>query len=309
MKWAVDAGSFKFELATLSQTVFPFVPGKATGIVTTTRITHATPAAAYAHIATRKWESEIQNETKGTCKDIAKQLIEDSPGSELNVILGGGRGHFLPTTQFDPKGIRSNGELKAMKGNRKDGRNLVRDWLTIRRKSGLSANQYAFVNSTRTLRSVNYDKLDYLFGLFNYSHMEYEQLRDRSDDGEPSLTEMTEAAIRVLSRKPKGFVLLVEGGRIDHAHHNGFANMALHETIEFNRAIRRAREMVTMEDTLILVTADHSHTLTINGYPVRGNPIQGIGGIDNHDEPYTTLMYGNGPGHRDLPLNANDLCK
>ena len=111
---------------------------------------------------------------------------------------------------------------------------------------------------------------------------------------------MTEAAIRVLlnqHQSQEGFVLLVEGGRIDHAHHRGYANLALYETVEFDRAIRRAREMLPPEDTLILVTADHSHGLTINGYPERGNPISGYAGDDGDHIPFTTLMYSNGPGY------------
>lgn len=129
--------------------------------------------------------------------------------------------------------------------------------------------------------------------------MEYDQLRDKGPNGEPSLTEMTEAAIRILQSQPgdQGFVLLVEGGRIDHAHHEGYSNMAMYETVEFDRAIRRARELLPMEETLVLVTADHSHGLTINGYPTRGNPINGWAGEDADNIPMTTLMYSTGPGH------------
>ena len=110
---------------------------------------------------------------------------------------------------------------------------------------------------------------------------------------------MTEAAIRVLVNQggDQGFVLLVEGGRIDHAHHDGFANMALQETVEFDRAIRKARELLPADDTLFLVTADHSHGFTINGYPDRGNPISGFAGEDSENVHYTTLMYATGPGY------------
>ena len=110
---------------------------------------------------------------------------------------------------------------------------------------------------------------------------------------------MTEAAIRLLTAQSgdRGFVLLVESGRIDHAHHDGYANLALHETVEFDRAIRRARAMLPADDTLFVVTADHSHGFTINGFPERGNPISGFAGEDSDEVPYTTLMYATGPGY------------
>jgi alkaline phosphatase len=105
-------------------------------------------------------------------------------------------------------------------------------------------------------------------------------------------------------------VLLVEGGRIDHAHHWGNAYRALDETIALSDAVRVADTMTSADDTLILVTADHSHTLTFAGYPVRGNPIlgkvRGTSGEEGdasqyaHDalgKPYTTLSYANGPGY------------
>ena len=73
-----------------------------------------------------------------------------------------------------------------------------------------------------------------------------------------------------------GFVLMVEGGRIDHAHHAGNAARALIDTVAFDAAIQKALDMTSREDTLIVVTADHSHSMTINGYPKRGNPILGL---------------------------------
>jgi alkaline phosphatase len=121
---------------------------------------------------------------------------------------------------------------------------------------------------------------------------------------------MTEKAIRLLQRGPKGFVLMVEGGRIDHGHHAGSAYLALHDAIAFSDAVERALALVNSDDTLVVVTADHSHVFTIGGYPTRGNPLLGrVGGNDEHGErsaermsdagglPYTTLGYGNGPGY------------
>jgi alkaline phosphatase len=102
---------------------------------------------------------------------------------------------------------------------------------------------------------------------------------------------------------------MVEAGRIDHGHHAGNAKRALTDAIELSRAVQRAAELVG-DDTLIIVTADHSHTLTMAGYPTRGNPILGLV-VTNDDatglpasgpakakdgKPYTTLGYANGSG-------------
>jgi alkaline phosphatase len=141
-----------------------------------------------------------------------------------------------------------------------------------------------------------------VLGLFAASHMSYESARPRGADGEPSLADMTAAAIRRLSREPNGYVLLVEGGRIDHAHHDGRAADALSETVAYDEAIRTALEMTSREDTLIIATADHSHTLTMAGYAQRGNPILGLSADASglararDGRPYTTLGYANGPG-------------
>ena len=139
--------------------------------------------------------------------------------------------------------------------------------------------------------------------------MHFSADRARDTAGEPTLAEMTTAAIRTLQRQGDGFVLLVEGGRIDHAHHDGNARRALEETIAFSDAVAAADALTSADDTLILVTADHAHTMHFAGYPLRGNPIlgkvQGISGedlgdseyaIDKHGLPYTTLGYANGPG-------------
>lgn len=193
--------------------------GKSTGLVTNTRITHATPAAAYAHVANRRWECDsnmpqMNSGVSSHCKDIARQLIEDSPGNELNVVLGGGRRCFFGNDTRDP------GNQRAF-GQRADGRNLIDSWIKNRRS--LNETNFAFVNSSRELRSVELDKTDYLLGLFSFSHMSYDELRDQSDDGEPSLAEMTVTAIQLLSKNPQGFVLVIESGRIDHAHHENVA--------------------------------------------------------------------------------------
>ena len=94
-----------------------------------------------------------------------------------------------------------------------------------------------------------------------------------------------------------------KGGRIDHAHHAGQAGRALSETVAFDQAVGAALSMVDLKDTLVIVTADHSHGLTISGYPARNNPILGVvkdaqGKIEKADDgkPYTALTYATGPG-------------
>lgn len=86
---------------------------------------------------------------------------------------------------------------------------------------------------------------------------------------EPTLTKMVEKAIEVLSKNENGFFLFVESGRIDDAHHLNHARYALDETAELSKAVAMARAKLSVDDTLMLVTADHSHTMTYNGYPVR----------------------------------------
>lgn len=283
LKWAVDAG-------------------KHAGVVTTARVTHATPAASYAHSAFRDWENDAQlpREMDSNCKDIARQLIEDEPGRHLRVILGGGRKHFLPKSFVD--------QASNQNGGRND-ENLIDKWLKMRKAEGLQSQQYKWINSTKGLHEVvskYLDRIEYLFGLFNYSHMAFEEERDKSPDGEPSLTDMTTAAIRILSKNKNGFVLLVEGARIDHAHHKNLAGMALRETVSMDEAVEAAAKIVDMDETLIVVTADHSHTLSMNGYPVRGQNILGLTAQnDSTGVPIETLMYGNGPGHQSVRQAIN----
>ncbi len=267
--------------------------GMATGIVSTARLTHATPAATYAHVPTRGWENDSAMPAEAVqagCHDIARQFVETPFGGPV-VALGGGRAQFMPRTSADP----------ADAGKRADGRDLPAEWLAAHPGG-------AYVRNTRQLRDAA--DAPRLFGLFNRDHMEFDHDRDTSPQGEPDLAEMTRAAIRTLSRSPDGYVLLVEGARIDMANHFGNAFRALDETISLSRAVQAAIDATSADDTLILVTADHSHTLNFVGYPVRGNPILGkVRGRSSFDGkpgalakdgtglPYTTLGYANGPGY------------
>lgn len=272
--------------------------GLSTGVVTTTRVTHATPAACYAHSPDRDWESDADlAEAARTAgfPDIARQLLEFAEGDGLEVVLGGGRRAFLPRKAADP-------EYPHLFGARLDGRDLTAEWL---KRPGA-----AYVWNREQFAAVDPERSRRLLGLFEPSHMQYESDRSADLAGEPSLSEMTAKAIDVLARNDKGFFLMVEGGRIDHAHHAGNAYRALTDTIEFSSAVAVALKKTRRKETLLIVTADHSHVFTMAGYPTRGNPILGkVVGNDEHGArksaptkdalglPYATLGYANGPGY------------
>jgi len=271
--------------------------GLDTGVVTTTRITHATPAATYAHASNRDWENDAELSSSARaagCKDIARQFLEAAVGEGPVVAMGGGRGNFQPSSEADP-------EYPALRGQRADGRDLVAEWQ--QRHPGA---RYAW--NARQLAALDPATTPRLLALFEPEHMQYEHERAGDAGGEPSLAEMTRFAIARLRTNPRGYVLVVEGGKIDHAHHAGNAFRALDETIAFSDAVRAARAASSADDTLILVTADHSHSLSFVGYPRRGNPILGkVVEADAKDAqdyardllglPYTTLSYANGPGY------------
>ncbi|MEE6522534.1 hypothetical protein FKM82_021119, partial [Ascaphus truei] len=132
-------------------------------------------------------------------------------------------------------------------------------------------------------------------GLFEPGDMKYELNRNASSD--PSIVELTDKAVRLLRRNPLGFYLFVEGGRIDHGHHDGKARHALTEGVMFDRAIHRAGQLTDETDTLTVVTADHSHVFTFGGYTLRGSSIFGLAPKKADDKKsYTSILYANGPG-------------
>jgi alkaline phosphatase len=267
--------------------------GLSTGIVTTARVTHATPAVNYAHTANRDWESDADLPAGAGVADIAAQLVAAQRRYGIEVVLGGGRMPFMPATASDP-------EYPTHHGCREDGRSLIDEWLGARPAS-------AYVWNRRQLAAIDSRSTRHLLGLFEPSHMQYEADRRAAD--EPSLAEMTTKAIEILQKNRKGFYLMVEGGRIDHAHHAGNAYRALTDTIALSDAVRAAQELTDPRDTLIIVTADHSHVFTLAGYPKRGNPILGLvvepgrtrPELAHDGKPYATLGYMNGPGHAALP--------
>ena len=208
--------------------------GKATGLVTTSGITDATPAGFFAHVEKRSEEEKI-----------AAQLVK----SDVNILLGGRKGFFLP---------------EAEKGKRKDGKNL----LIEARQNG-----YAVVETAEEMKKAEGRKI---LGLFNNGDMLFEI--DRMGSTEPSLSEMTSKAIEVLSQDPDGFFLMVEGGRIDHAaHHNDIAAV-IHDVMAFDGAIRVAYDFQKNHpETLLIITADHeTGGLAIISYAHAGSDYAGI---------------------------------
>ncbi|MCB2113454.1 MAG: alkaline phosphatase [Parvularculaceae bacterium] len=272
--------------------------GLATGIVSTSALTDATPAAFYAHAPSRRWQADIDlpdEAVRNGCTDIARQLIEFSHGDGVDVALGGGRRPFLPAGQADP-------EDAEITGARRDGRDLTAEWTA-------KGNNRLYVWDRKSFDAVDPAGAPKLLGLFEPTVMKYET--DRADDaaGEPSIVEMTEKAIEILKNGDNGFFLMVEGGRIDHAHHQNNAARALREAQIFAEAVAKADAMTDDKDTLIIVTADHAHTLTFAGYPRKGANILGLVAASPEDEnqregyalagdgkTYTTLGYAMGPG-------------
>ena len=296
--------------------------GMSTGTVSTARLTHATPAASYSHSSDRDFEDDGKlakawKDPTG-CKDIARQLIEFPFGDGIEVAMGGGRRHFIPKEMEDP-------EDAPKKGSRTDKRDLTKEWVKKYKKKDdgwvldedlakewvkkYKSKGSAYVWNQKQFDAIDPAKTNALLGLFNRSHMQYEANRVTKDKGgEPSLAEMTAKAIDILSKNPNGFYLQVEAGRIDHANHATSAYRMMHDTIAFSNAIEVALKKVDTRETLIIVTADHSHVLVISGYPTRGNPILGKvvynskqGGVSEGKPkladdklPWTTLGYYNG---------------
>ena len=260
--------------------------GLSVGIVVTARVTHATPGSSYAHCPERNWEASVPaEEAAHGCIDIAQQLIDfQKENGGIDVVLGGGRRNFIPDTQNDV-------EYPNTKGSRIDNRDLIQEWKSLNLKNS------AYVWNMSDFNAIDPKKTDHLFGLFEPSHMQYEYQRNKGPSGEPSISEMTRKAIQILERNPKGYFLLVESGRIDHGHHAGKAYRALTEAVAMDEAVVVAQKMTDEDKTLIVVTADHGHTMSMSGYPKRGNPIFGLtGAIGKDSKPYTTLGYANGPG-------------
>lgn len=249
--------------------------GKSVGAVTTTELTHATPAATYAHICHRD-----------AAYAIAEQAVPGGAGFNaalgdgVDVLMGGGANHWTPYSASN-------------KGGRADGRDLTAE---------MTAQGYSYVTTQSDLAKISSGKL---LGLFSpKSHLDYEldRVAKGAANTQPSLSEMTAKAIDLLSQNSQGYFLMVEGGRIDHALHGTNAKRSLTDAVALDEAVKTALGKVDLKDTLIVVTADHDHTMTINGYSAKGNKVldlvKNADGSTQNDvdgKPFTTLVFGNGP--------------
>ncbi|MEN3759718.1 alkaline phosphatase [Aeromonas veronii] len=261
--------------------------GKSVGAVTTTELTHATPAATYAHICHRD-----------AAYDIAAQAVPGGTGYNsalkdgVDVLMGGGANHWTPYSASN-------------KGGRNDNRDLTAE---------MKAQGYSYVTTQSDLAKVTSGKV---LGLFSSkSHLDYEldRVAKGAANTQPSLSEMTAKAIDLLSKNSQGYFLMVEGGRIDHALHGTNAKRSLTDAVALDEAVKTALGKVDLNNTLIVVTADHDHTMTINGYSAKGNPVldlvkNGDGSTQNDvdGKPFTTLVFGNGPNRPDVrPILTSD---
>jgi alkaline phosphatase len=258
--------------------------GLSTGVVTTARLTHATPAATYAHICNRNAENDIASQAVPTHANFNTSL-----GKGVDVLMGG------DSTYWQPKS-------GTMYSGRSDNDNLI----TKMQSSG-----YTFVSDLASFNAAPTAAGTKLLGLFDQAgsqgHMSYEA--DRDPTKEPSISQMTTKAIDILSKNKNGYFLMVEAGRIDHALHDTNAKRALIDTVAFDDAIKAAIAKVDLKNTLIVVTADHDHTLVLNGYAKRTGKTTSseagvlglvkdyvLGGItkDINQLGYSIISFGNG---------------
>jgi len=188
--------------------------GYNTGLVSTTRITHATPAAFSSHVPSRAMEAEI-----------ATQQV----GKGIEILMGGGRSFYLP---------------KEKGGLRQDGRDILEE----AKQAG-----YSLIQTTAELNNAT--RLPIL-ALFTNDHMSYEI--DRVPEKEPSLKEMTEKALSLLSKSDKPFFIMIEAGRIDHAGHANDVAAHLHDVLAYDEAMKAAVDFAKSNgQTLVMGTSDH----------------------------------------------------
>ena len=283
--------------------------GRATGVVSTARLTHATPAATYAHVCHRNAEYEIARQAVPGGAGFNPAL-----GAGVDVMMGGVSQYWRPySAATNPAG-------------RPDGRDLVAE---------LQAKGYSFASDLPGMNAAPVAAGTKLIALYDFAkaegHMSYEL--DRDPAKEPSLAEMTTKSMDILSKNVKGYFLMVEGGRIDHALHGTNAARALADAKAFDDAVKAAIAKAKLSDptlanTLIIVTADHDHTMVMNGYAAltgkttAANP--GILGLmrdfaapatpalDADGKPFATLVFGTGEnrisGSRSLMASLTDAA-
>merc|ERR1719431_14555 len=267
---------------------------------------HATPAALYAKTVSRFWECEndwmkdveegkINQDDIDTFKpsDITRQLVESEAGKKIDIMLGGGRAAWLPRDE-----LRWDYDSDDWNCTRWDGRNLIQEW-----KGNHTGGVY--IENRTELMGLDMEHWDSVLGIFTHTYVTWDDLVNDTNE-KPHLVDMASQAVKFLQEKgdDRGYFLMIEGGKIDQAHHNGKAVRALSETLAFDKAVEEVLNLVDLEDTLVIVTADHAHTMSIGGYvgrniDITGVVVEGDGTLPlgEDGETFTVLSYGNGPGY------------
>ncbi len=235
----LSVGPRKEDLLTgTNPTVAPYAPvasileaaqraGKATGIVATSRVTHATPAAFASHVQDR-----------GMDNDIMEQMVYNN----VDVVFGGGARHLIPVGESYTTSFGS-----IWHGKRSDGENLM---------AVLKERGYQFVDSRTEMESITSGKV---WGLFDDSHMQPDMDRQYFAEHEPSLAEMVDKAIKILSQDPDGFLLMVEGSQVDWAGHNNDAIYMVRDFIAFDDAVKVANDFAEDDGrTIVMAYPDHN---------------------------------------------------
>ena len=248
------------------------IDGMATGLITTTRLTHATPAAFAAHNISRDNENEI---------------AEDYVDSDVDFLAGGGVRHFIPQSM-----VAKNADAvgATIKSKRKDDRNLVHEF----EAKGYRA--FVGMNGAKDFGLTDFASVDKVFAAFTYTHLPYEIERIHKYPNLPSLAQMTRAGIEVLSKDPDGFFLMVEGGRIDHAAHANDPTGVIYDTLAFDDAIKEAYQFYLghKDETLIVVVGDHETGGMGLGMDFMGYKLDLTCLMDTKVSVEDTLNYGDG---------------
>lgn len=244
--------------------------GKSLGLVTTSDVFDATPAANAIHTSNR-----------GAGTGIVDQYLDDRKLTGLSVLMGGGRKWFLPATVPGSARSHSNDyEFSMVDAHTAD---IVKRWNASPGKldkdrdliSDFQKAGFQYASDLASLNNLNMKSTDKLLGLFAYSNMNValdkidgrrnvaKGVKGRVVDDfgfpdQPMLEEMTAKALDVLKKNKKGFVLMVEGASIDKQAHNMDTERWILDTIEFDRAIKVAQDFAEKDgQTLVIVTADH----------------------------------------------------
>lgn len=248
--------------------------GMSVGIVSTAEVQDATPAAVFAHTRQRAEYLAIMD-----------QALD--PVRRPEVLMGGGLASLLPKSHEDSR--------------REDDRDLVEEF---------QAEGYSFASTRAELSKVADESPDRLLGLFHTRnlnvYLDRQQIRDPEVlgdwDDQPTLMEMTAAALRVLEKNDEGFFLMVEAASIDKMEHPLDGPRAVYDTIELDQTLRLVRDWAAdRDDTLIVVTADHNHAMSIAGtHDTREGAGRDGNGVYG-DAGFPTYVDSNGDGFPDAP--------